>query len=108
MSLQPKSLASKPWPALLLASAAFVLPIASAFFAFKLLASRCEGFSCTYLGLAWLFWLGLLGLPATGLGFFAHRAKSLNHGPRRALRLLWQSHCLFMLGLLAWWLMHRA
>lgn len=75
----------------------------STFFALRLLASHCEGFGCTYLGVAWLFWLGVLFLPASLLGYFAQRSSAFSVRARHALRVAWAAHGLLGLGLLAWW-----
>lgn len=70
-------------------AALFVAAFAgSAWLAVQLLRSRCEGFSCTYVGIAWLFWLGLCFLPTGLLGLGLARARSLPPGWRRVLRAL--------------------
>jgi len=79
----------------------------SVYIAAKLLFTRCEGFGCTYVGVAWLFWAGVLCLPATGLGYFAQRASTLPGLVRQLLRLALLAHTVFALGLLVWWLLHR-
>jgi hypothetical protein len=107
-SAPPEKPASSSLPARVLALVFLAIVGYSVYFVAKLLASRCEGFSCTYLGIAWLFWLGMLCLPATALGYFAQRAKSLAAQSRFALRLTWLAHCLLALGLAMWWLVHRS
>ena len=80
----------------------------SVYLALTLLLTHCEGISCTYLGVGWLFWFGLVSLPTTVLGLFAHRSKSLPPVARTVLRFIWHAHTLLALGLLAWWLLHRS
>ena len=95
------------WPARILVIAFLACTGYSVYLALTLLASRCEGFSCTYLGVAWVFWLGVSFLPAAVLGYFAQGIKSLPRGSRSALRIAWLLHFLFAAGLIVWWLIHR-
>ena len=95
---------SSSWTAHLLAGSALAFTLASSYYATQLLVARCEGFSCTYLGVAWLAWLAVLGLPATVLGYFAQRAGTRPLRSRFILRGVWLAHSLLCLGLLAWWL----
>jgi hypothetical protein len=105
---QPSSPESSPWPARIFVAAFLAMAVYSVYLAAQLLLASCEGFSCTYLGMAWMFWLGALCLPATALGYFAQRAKTFSLRFRSAIRLAWQAHTAAALGLLAWWLLHRA
>jgi len=100
--------ASTPRSALFLASSAVAFLAASTSFAIKLLDAHCEGFSCTYLGIAWIFWLAVLCLPATLLAYFAQRSRAFSSLPRSILRAAWLTHSVFAFGLLAWWLLHRS
>jgi hypothetical protein len=90
----------------LLAGAFFA--VCSVYLATRLLLARCEGFSCTYVGVAWLFWLGGFQLPAMLIGYFAQKNKGLSVRFRAAVRIAWLAHMLFGLGLLGWWLLNRA
>jgi hypothetical protein len=99
--------ASVSWSARVLAGSAVVFLAASTFYAFKLLAARCEGFSCTYLGVAWIFWLAVFCLPATLLAYFAQRSTALSSLPRSLLRAAGLAHSVFAFGLLVWWGLHR-
>ena len=94
-----------PWPGRLLALAFLGLAGYSAYLAARLLAAHCEGFSCTYLGVAWMFWLGVLALPAAGLGWLAQRSPRLAAGTRVRLRRAWQAHGLVSLGVMVTWVL---
>lgn len=95
------------WPARILVAAFLATAAYSVYLAAQLLRARCEGFSCTYLGMAWVFWLGVLGLPVTVLGYFAQKSPSVSRRLRVVLRVLWGAHTVFALGLLGWWLLPR-
>ena len=95
----------RPWQGRVLAVAFAGMATYSVYLASTLLRARCESFSCTYLGIAWFFWLGVVFLPAAALGLFAHRSKSLPPVARSLLRLAWHLHTVFAAGLLAWWLL---
>ena len=105
--MPPEQAPIGPWPARVLALAFLAFTACSGYIAGTLLFARCEGFSCTYLGMAWLFWLAVLCLPATVLGCFAQRSQAFSARARRGLRLVWLAHSLCSVGLLAWWLVHR-
>lgn len=96
------------WRVRMLAGAFLAMAGGSAWLAVALLRARCEGFACTYLGIAWMFWLGVCWLPAAVLGYFAQKASTaFSARVRSAWRYLWLAHGLFALGLLGWWLVHR-
>lgn len=99
--------APSTWSARFLALASLSAVGASVYYALTLLSTRCESFSCTYLGVAWIFWLGVLFLPATAFGYFAQRSMSLPTRSRSVLRAVWHAHSAFSFSLLAWWLVHR-
>lgn len=102
--MHPQFPSPKRWAARGLAVFFLVIASYSVYIALKLLVSRCEGFSCTYLGVAWLFWLGVLFLPATASGYFAQRSTALGARSRSVLRAIWLIHVLLSVGLLVWWL----
>lgn len=102
------NLISSAWRARILGGAFFALAACSVYLATRLLLARCEGFSCTYLGMAWLFWLGVFQMPATLIGYLAQRNKSLSAGFRSGVRTVWIAHMFFALGLLGWWLLQGA
>jgi hypothetical protein len=104
MEAPAQSPLSSNWTTRLLAGSALAFTLASSYYATQLLGARCEGFSCTYLGVAWLAWVAVLGLPATVLGYFAQRAGRLPLRSRFILRGVWLAHSLLCLGLLVWWL----
>jgi hypothetical protein len=99
--------APKPWPARIAALVFVLTACYSVYLAVRLLTAHCEGFSCTYLGMAWMFWLVVLCLPTTIVGFFVHRIKSISARWRRVLRGVWLAHTLFALGLGLTWLVRR-
>jgi hypothetical protein len=91
------------WTDRLLAGSALAFTLASSYYATQLLVARCEGFSCTYLGVAWLAWVAVLGLPATVLSYFAQRAGTRPLRSRFIVRGVWLAHSLLYLGLFVWW-----
>ena len=97
----------KPRLARILASLFVAAVLYSTYLAARLLLAHCEGFSCTYLGMAWVFWLAVLCLPTTILGFFVHRIKSISVRWRRLLFCVWFAHTLFALALGVTWLAHH-
>jgi len=98
--------APSSWRSLVIVVAFLAVGGYSVYIAAKLLFTRCEGFSCTYVGVAWLFWAGVLWLPATGLGYFAQKSSTQPRFARQLLRLALLAHTVFALGLLVWWLLH--
>jgi hypothetical protein len=92
------------WSARLLAVSAVGFIATSTACAVTLLAARCEGFSCTYIGVAWLVWLAVLCTPATCLGYLAQRSSAFISRSSSILRAAWLAHTVFAAGLLAWWL----
>jgi hypothetical protein len=107
-SAQSDASALSPWPHRVVAAAFLAVGGYSIYLAARLLSARCEGFSCTYLGMAWLFWLAVLCLPTTGLGYLAQRSKSLSIRSRLFLRFALLAHTTFAAGLLAWWVTRGA
>jgi hypothetical protein len=78
------------------------------FLAYSLLLARCEGFSCTYLGVAWLFWAGVVFAPTTVLGVLIRNAASLPGTARVGLRYILLLHAGLGVLLLGWWLFTSA
>lgn len=105
--MQTERTSSRPRAVHVLAVVFFAAQAYSVYLALRLLFARCEGFSCTYLGVAWFFWIGVLCLPVTLLGYFLRRAPSLPQRVRTVLHFVWLAHTIFSVGLLIWWLLHR-
>lgn len=105
--MPPEQTPIRPRPARVLTLAFLAVIGCSGYVAGTLLFARCEGFGCTYLGMAWLFWLTVLCLPATVLGYFAQRSRGVSARCARVLWVIWCTHNLLSVGLLAWWLLHR-
>jgi hypothetical protein len=105
--MQTEKVSSHSWPVRMAALAYALTACYSVYLAMWLLLAHCEGFSCTYLGMAWLFWVGILCLPTTVVGYFVRRFKSLPLSARTALHFVWLTHTIFSVGLLLWWLVHR-
>ena len=104
MEARAQNPSTTTWTSRLLTGSAFTFTTASSYYAIQLLVARCEGISCTYLGVAWLAWLAVLGLPATVLGYLAQRPGRLTPRLRYIVRAVWLAHSLLTLGLLIWWL----
>lgn len=95
------------WPSWTLAAVFVVAITYSTYLASELLQAHCEGFSCTYLGLGWIFWGGIICLPTTIIGYCVRRLPKLPPRLRILFHWLWLAHGFFALGLLVWWLIHR-
>jgi hypothetical protein len=76
----------------------------SGYLAYSILHARCEGFSCTYVGVAWLFWAGVVFAPSAILGFLIRNAASLPVAARTILRYALLLHMGIGAVLLGWWL----
>lgn len=92
------------WPSRIRATAFICMTGYSAYLAFTLFRARCEGFSCTYLGLGWAFWLVAICVPATAMGWYVNGDRALPRFIRRCLRLVWLGHSFLGAGLAVWWL----
>lgn len=103
--MPPELAASPRWPARILAASARIALAASAFGAFRLLNTRCEGVGCTYVGVAWLSWVAVLYLPATLLGVFAQRSRSISSTTRSTVRVASLLHGVLALVLLGRWVL---
>jgi hypothetical protein len=76
----------------------------SGYLAYSILRARCEDFSCTYLGVAWLFWAGAVFAPTTILGVLIRNATSLPSTAQTFLRYALLLHMGIGAALLGWWL----
>jgi hypothetical protein len=94
----------RAWPAYLGATLFVVGALLSGGYAVSLLRTRCEGFSCTYLGVAWLFWAGVLFVPSILLGLFVRRSAALPAPVGTLVRIVFAAHLVVGAGLLCWWL----
>lgn len=87
------------------AFAAYVLY--SAYLAGTIWFGHCESFSCTYVGVAWIFWGLVWAVPIAIWGHFVQRLDALPVQMRKLLRYLWRIYTAGALGVLAWWLFQR-
>jgi hypothetical protein len=86
------------------ASVAFGLAVvASCTAAGMLLYAGCEGFSCGYLGIAWIAWVTLFFLPLLGLGIWARTWTNLPPLLLTAVKATFNAHLITAAILMCIW-----
>lgn len=103
-------LASSPWLRWLANSfgALFVVfVVITAATAISVLRARCDGVSCTYVGVAWIFWFSALFLPTAVLGAVVRLSNALQLRFKQLVRFLFLVHLVSGLCLFCWWLFQR-
>lgn len=69
---------------------------------------RCEGFSCTYVGVAWILWVLVFFLPTLVLGVSMRFSEVLPVRMARLVRQFLRLHLVIGFGLACWWIYQRS